>query len=381
MANKLFLGLLLILLMVIALLGGAWFMQNFERHSEEIRSGFSVAARRNPWLAAERYLQRLGLRVEAVTGREYLRTPPAQAGVLLVRELGPDQPEARQRELLAWVAAGSHLVITPQVSSLSDESVHGLLQTLGVSVLEREPAADAGPVEMRLTGSTEPLRIDFERSRSLQFEGEVAVWRARAEIGYHLLRLPYGDGAITLLSDNDFLSNDAIDAHDHALLLANLVDGNTRVWMLYNTQMPSLPRLLWKRVPHLMLSGAVVLLVWLWWLSRRSGPLLVVAEAPRRDLLEHLQAAAEFFWKHDRARDLQRRTRRQVEGRWLRAHPQLKALHESDRCAWLASRTGLASDAVHQALYAEHDEERMLIRSSTVLQRLLAALHAEKTRE
>ena len=102
MANRYYLGLIMICMLAAMLWGGFWFMENFERHSEQLRSGYSEAARRNPWLAMEHFLQRLGLQVESLSGREYLYSPPAQPGVLLVRDLGPSLSLEQEQRLLAW---------------------------------------------------------------------------------------------------------------------------------------------------------------------------------------------------------------------------------------------------------------------------------------
>jgi hypothetical protein len=138
--------------------------------------------------------------------------------------------------------------------------------------------------------------------------------------------------------------------------------------------MPSLATLLWRNVPYLVISGGTLVLVLLWWLTYRSGPLLVQANPQRRDLLEHLQASAEFVWSQDWAQALRQRTRQQVEKLWLQRHPRLERMERNARCEWLAARTGLNSQAVHEGLYGEDNEAWMLIETSATLQRLLAVL-------
>lgn len=384
MANRVFLGFLLLLLLALSLLGGFWFAQHFERHSEQVRSGFSDAARRNPWLAAERFLQRLGMQVDSLSGREYLLAPPLESGVLLVRDLGPSLPPERQERLLEWVAAGSHLVVALARVPAADEPNHALLERFGVSLHEVElsdRADSADSVAVQLPGAGESILVAFDPARSLHLNEMSADWQVPVAAGYHLLRFRHGSGTITLLSDNRFLSNREIDAQDHALLLARLVNGAPRGWLLYSSQMPSLLELSWQHAPYLLVSGCLVLLVLLWRLTQHSGPLLTQTNPTRRDLLEHLQAAAEFLWQQDRASGLQGTTRRQAEKRWLRSHPLLGRLDQDARCEWLAERTGLTPQAIKQALYTEQIDERGLIQASAILQRLNAALHPETTME
>jgi len=384
MANRLYLALLLCLLLLLGLFGGVWFVQNFERQSEEVRAGFSPAARRNPWLAAERFLQRLDIQTESLSGRESLLAPPEQTGVLLVRDLGPGLAPPRQQRLLDWVASGGHLVLALQRIPDKDELNHPLLEWLGVSLQRLDPADEVEatePVPVMLPGAVDPIQVAFDPQISLYLDEASADWQVPAATGYHLLRFKHGAGTITLLSDNRFLSNHEIDEQDHALMLARLVGDAPRAWLLYSSQMPSLLELIWKQAPYLALSTLLALLSLLWWFTRRSGPLLAQGRTPRRDLLEHLQAAAEFLWQQDRPAALQMQTRRQVEKRWLRAHPRLARLQPKARCAWLGERTGLDPTAIEQALYGEQNEERGLIRASATLQRLNLALHPEITLE
>ncbi len=381
--NKLFAGLLLLLLSALLLWSGYWFVQNFERHSEEIRSGFSTQARRNPLLAAARYLQRLGLDVESLSGRQYLSSPPAEPGVLLVKDLGPSLPLERETRLLEWVESGGHLIASVGRLPAADEPSNHLLETLGVRLVELDSDESDSPLELEsdfplelvMPGELEVIRVDFDRSRGLRYEGEDARWQVAAAEGYHLLSFAWGQGAITLLSDNRFLNNSQIDKRDHALFLARLVSGERRAWLLYSSQMPSLSTLLWRNAPYLVISGGVLVLVLLWWLTYRSGPVLVQANPQRRDLLEHLQASAEFVWGQDRAQALQQRTRQQVEKLWLQRHPRLGRMEKSARIEWLAARTGLKSQAVQEGVYGKDNEAWMLIETSATLQRLLAVLH------
>jgi hypothetical protein len=259
-----------------------------------------------------------------------------------------------------------------------------LLERFGVSLrtLESSHEAEITPaVPVQLPGAMEKIQVAFDPQRSLQLEQARPDWRVPAAGGYHLLRFRHGAGTVTLLSDNRFFSNTEIDEQDHALLLARLVGDAPRCWLLYSTQMPSLLELTWKHAPYLLVSVCLTLSVLLWWLTNRSGPLLVQTRSQRRDLLEHLQAAGEFLWQQDRAAGLQTQTRRQIEKRWRRSHPRLSRLDRQARCEWLAQRTDLDPEAIDQALYRQQTDERGLIRASAILQRLDLALHPEITME
>jgi hypothetical protein len=368
-----------------------WFYLNFEPVEKEVRSGLSVQARRNPWLAAERLLGRLGIQVESRSGRRYLTSPPEEIGVLFVKDLGAPLPRARQDALLAWVDAGGHLVLSPGLLHDS-ETDHSLLARFGVELVnditlvsetgegaEPEPGADSATDTqlVALPESEEDLHIGFDPERWFYVDSENEYWETPVDTGPNMLIFPWGAGRVTFLSDNRFWDNERIGDGDHALLLARLVDGYDRAWLLYSSQMPSLPRLLWHQAPYLLTSLGVLAVLLLWWMTRRTGPRLYRAWSQRRDLLEHLQAAAEFAWRTDSSSGLLENARRQVERRWLASHPRLQRLEQTERCRWLAERTGLTSQTIEQALYGSHAEGGQLIKNTTILQRLLSALHPQ----
>lgn len=384
MANRLFIGFLLLMLLALLGWGGVWFLQNFERQTEESRSGYSAAARRNPLLAAERFLQRLGKQVESLSGRGHLKAPPERAGVMLVKDLGPSLPLAQEELLLEWVARGNHLIASLSYLPDEDEAQNHLLQRLEVRLVAQELGEQPNepvPLEFQVPGDAEVMQVDFADTRALLTDREDMLLGITANQGFHLLTLAWGQGRITLLSDNGFLHNTEIERNDHALFLAALMDGYERGWLLYSSQMPSLLTLAWRFAPHLFVSSLLLLGMLIWWLTLRSGPILLQANPLRRNLLEHLQAAGEFNWRRDRAAGLLERCRKQLESRWLLKHPLLNGMNRQQRCRWLAERTGLAITAIEAALYAEQPHTGGLIKTSVIQQRLLAALHPDSRME
>jgi hypothetical protein len=55
----------------VVLAGGTWwwFERNFERQTRQVEQGQSAEARRNPFLAAERFLNRLGIDARSASAR------------------------------------------------------------------------------------------------------------------------------------------------------------------------------------------------------------------------------------------------------------------------------------------------------------------------
>ncbi len=363
-----------------------WFLSNFERATRESRSAVSQEARKNPLLAADYFLSRIGIESESVSGRGQLLKMPQEPGLLLVSHLGPSLPPERETALLNWIEDGGHLVITPEQEwdEESESSGNHLFDELGIELviidmdeLKDQISGTSSSEKAKLTvidypGVERPLNIAFQSQRILLDSKEQAQWGGWDEQGgYHLLQYAIGQGRVTVLSDNRFLTNNQIGKEDHALLLWLLARNHDRAWLLYSSNMPSLIRLLMSNAPQLMVAALILLWLAVWHLGLTSGPRLTASTFLRRNLLEHLQAAALFSWRIDRGEKMFESSRRAVEQEWQRRHPILDRLDRRGRCEWIGEQTGLSARAVESALYGDYSGEQEFIRISSLLQKLV----------
>ncbi|MES9850677.1 MAG: DUF4350 domain-containing protein [Candidatus Thiodiazotropha sp. L084R] len=375
--NRMTIAVVLALLTLVAALGWLWFEKNFEKRTTVTRSAMGEEATRNPLLAAEMFLDRLGLEVQSQSGRVYLLQPPEDKGLLFVRDLGPPLPPTSVDNLLTWVEQGGHLVASP-----SDQHEEGrpdpLLQKFGVSLVsldEDEEEFERGA--LLLPNQFEGLEVDFDQQRWFEIDADF-VGVSPLVSDSQFMVFPWGEGQVTLISDSEVFTNQQISEFDHARLMAHFAPERGRAWLLYSAQMPSLFSLIWRWVPYLVLTIVTLLLLTIWRMTQSSGPKLAVETTARRDLLEHLQASAEFAWRNDQKSGLLEGARHQVEKRWLSAHPVLIQLDQQARCDWIAKHTGLTSSAIYQTLYPNKGDSAQLIKNTVNLQRLLAALHPDR---
>ncbi|MES9861068.1 MAG: DUF4350 domain-containing protein [Candidatus Thiodiazotropha sp. LLP2] len=375
--NRMTIAVLIVLLALVAALGWLWFEKNFEKRTKVTRSAMGEEATRNPLLAAEMFLDRLGLEVQSQSGRVYLLQPPEDKGLLFVRDLGPPLPPTSVDNLLAWVEQGGHLVASP-----SDQHEEGrsdpLLQKFGVNLVsldEEEEEFERGA--LFLPNQLEGLEVDFDQQRWFEIDADFEGVSPLVSDSQFMV-FPWGEGQVTLISDSEVFTNQQISEFDHARLMAHFAPEGGRAWLLYSAQMPSLFSLIWRWVPYLVLTIVPLLLLTIWRMTQSSGPKLAVETTARRDLLEHLQASAEFAWRNDQKTGLLEGARHQVEKRWLSSHPVLIQLDQQARCDWIAKHTGLTSSAIYQTLYPNKGDSAQLIKNTVNLQRLLAALHPDR---
>ncbi|MCG6860287.1 MAG: DUF4350 domain-containing protein [Chromatiaceae bacterium] len=368
----------------------SWFFENFERRDREIDTGYSAAARRNPFLAAERFLARLDMEVESISGRDRLRDLPPSSDTLVVNALGVLNWERRDA-LHRWIERGGHLVVEAEApwdeTKLLDGHTEDFLDFYGVRLRETEnPPEEFDPDEEVLAAITigdYRLEVGFTGRFYLEDasgEGSISAARRHVVAAGHprLLQYDVGDGTLTVTSDNTFLTNRHLGSHDHAFFLALLVappDGG-KVWLLYDSGMPWLGALLWQRAPFAMISGSGLLVLGIWYLGGRLGPLLPRSAGNRRDLLAHLQASGIFLWTHGQGGWLTKSSGEYIAQAWLRHHPALRGLDKSARAAWIAARAHLAPSDVERVLYPTAVHEGELVADTVLLQRLWSSLSA-----
>ena len=369
----------------------SWWLGNYELVEEQYRTGVSLEARRNPFLAAELFLREMGTDVESVHGRSRLQQLPPATDILLVNEFDGNLTPERYEKLLDWIDAGGQLIITANRlwNDKNKTSGNRLLDEFGIHL---RPAKDLKNDKLDL-GSSEIINVDFDSGGSakvvfnkyyhLDDVKKLASVTVNSNSGIHLLQIPYGDGLITVMSDNNFLKNPSsltfagfnfgstsIAENDNAYFLWHLVGNDKKVWLIYNTHSPSISSLLWEKAPQFCVAFIILVIFWLWSTRNRFGPPLPAFETPRRNLLEHIQMTATYEWRQDKAENRLQHNRELLQQEIRTRHPNISSLEPSEQCAGLAKISGLAAEKVFQALYREWKTEREFIQITNLLRSL-----------
>jgi Domain of unknown function (DUF4350) len=169
----------------------------------------------------------------------------------------------------------------------------------------------------------------------------------------HLLYFDIGEGSVTITSDNTIWANQRIDCHDHAYGLWRLVNPDGRVWFLINQDAPSLAAILWRNASYGVIAGIIALALWLWSLSVRFGPVLVVEQSGRRSLAEHIYASAMLLWRKQQHPQLLNVLRKEILERLDEQHPNLDQASGEQRLEFLHQLTGISQADIKQALFAD----------------------------
>lgn len=368
-------------------------------------SGYGAEAMLNPFLAARLFLQRLDVDVESSPGLELLDHLPPTSNTLLVASSWRTLSQRRVDALIQWVTRGGHLIMPGMAPWNARRATTGdpLLDFLQVQVQERPAFSDeltpsdekqhareelmemaqtsidanalCGPVEdlaqIRFAGEDDPLVALFTSTRSLIDAGHNASAAASNRYGTQLLQFEIGDGLVTVLTTLRLWRNRIIACHDHAHMLRLLVGTSKKIWWLYDTQLPALPVLVWRNAAFVVL-GALLFIVLLAWRSGvRLGPAVMHAEGSRRQLMEHIEGVARFYWQHRSGDELLDELREEI----MHLHRARTEHGSGDTFANLAAIADVAEEDVRWAFSVETEHrDATFHRAVTILQTLRKSL-------
>lgn len=369
----------------------SWWLRNFELVEEDYRTGISLEARRNPFLAAEFFLREMGTDVESVNGRSRLQELPPPTDILLVNEFDGNLSPERHEKLLDWIDAGGHIIIT--ANKLWDEeresSGNRLLDEFGIYLMLAEDNEKDGLIDNTNIVVTvdfdggDSAKVAYNKNYYLEDSMELATASVYSEIGAHLIQIQHGNGLITVMSDNNFLKNpkalsfaglnfenNSIGENDHAYFLWLLLGNSSKVWLIYNIESPSISILLWQNAPEACIAFLVLIMFCLWSTRNRFGPPLPAIDLPRRNLLEHILMSANFEWHQDRSHSRVQHNRELVQHEISSKHPNIGLLEATEKCQGLANISGISPEKIHFALYTDWKGEREFIQLSNLLRTL-----------
>jgi hypothetical protein len=345
--------------LVLALIGWAafWFFSNFERVEVEKNVGLRGEASVNDLLAAQYFLQATGMQAKSVEGLG--ETPPTD-GTLIIPTERFEMGDEQAQELLHWVKQGGNLVVTvPRRyrEEEEDDDDDPLLDPLGAGgVSGTWKGGPTVPTEVDLPQAGDFLQVEMCPSIRLESSDPEPELSLSDEYGIYLLRYVVGRGHVTILSSTTFMTNDSIGRFDHAAFLWHLAHDQNQgpVWLVYKDTMPSLFGWLALHAWQVLVSGALLLVVWLWAASRRFGPLLPPPPLVRRRLLDHIEASGRFLWRHGHAERLLKGVRNALFRTLELRHPAWANLPSQELYRRLAGLSRLSANDIQLALLYTH---------------------------
>lgn len=382
-------GGVLALLAVVLVVG---FFTTHEAIEKEVDIGPHGLARINPFLAAERTLDTLGIPTETwyALGEE-----PSHSATVLVLSTDLQERERIHERLQDWIWWGGHVVAVavadgtdPFMSAAGAElNTEGAMEEF----LELEQGmTDSGSREAQQT-SLELLAASNVRTYSVwdpindvEFElqaevnGQVSSWReletwVQDEQGEMIsVSVVQGEGRVSIVSDTGWFKNQNIGEHDHAALLMAVVadDLPSRIILVNRAGEASLGSLILKHGWMVLLSAFVLLAGWVAYAAPRFGPMEPVQSTTRRSLLEHIQAAGAYHWRHGHTETLLAPARKAAIARVGRRHPELSGVQGAALIQGLASKEEITEELARELLYGQPKGAARFTQTMAMLQKL-----------
>ncbi len=322
---------------VLLALGVLWFFSNYERVPAEEWVGPTGEARRNPFLAAGRFAERMGLRARQLGALPELDSL-APNGVLLLPNRRQAIDPRRIRELVSWAEAGGHLIAEAELTGVPDPLFERLSVQRSAAPRLPKPLSVETPYGRRLT-------VSLHDAAALQPPAGPLAMRAGGSEAIRLASFQRGKGMVTVATSLHFARNDLIGTHDNAEFLWQLLEltpaSELRVYL--RPERLSLWGFLKERAAPVLAAGAALLLLWLWRVGPRFGPLAPDAPPARRRLLDHLRASGRYYWAHGLQPRLVSAARDAALRRVARAQPDFAGDAPEQRAARLAALVGIST--------------------------------------
>ena len=268
-------------ILALAAVGVIWFLSTFELVPGRDWVGPSGEARRNPYLAAERFAGRMGVGARELRSLPELDTLKA-GGTLLVPNRRQALDPRRVRAIVAWAEAGGHLVAEAEPLGTADP----LLELLGV-----QRVAAAGP------SKPVPVELSSGRKLTVSLFGAMALETDEGDKG-RFVTFDYGKGTVSAVSSLHFARNGLIGTNDNAEFVWRLLElAPPKALQVYlRPERLSLWGFLNEHAAPVLFATAALLALWLWRIAPRFGPVQPDAPPARRRLLDHLRASGRFYW-------------------------------------------------------------------------------------
>lgn len=371
----------LVALLTLTTLGSLWFLKNFEQVPTTNWERPQKEALRNPYLALERLFARLSRPIERVKSPARLDALPANGVLILDNGRRRNIDPARARRLLDWVNAGGYLIVAAENSDNDP-----LLKSIGITPCRASPkqclladdngdknddddesddGASAHPASKpKNTPSLTEVVLPDSRIRyryrdhypidSLLSSSPAPDWTAGRDKTYkHLLHFSRGHGQITVVDDLQFLSNWQLNNLDHAELIAALIakyQPRGALYLASRMEFPTLWQWLAESAWMTLISGALLIGLWLWRIVPRFGGWLAPADTERRDLLQHLAAIGRSVWREGGLAHWLAVVRQPLRQRLALRHPYLNQMETSRQHTVLAEITACTTADIRSAL-------------------------------
>lgn len=359
---------------------------------EEKTMGYKNEARINPWLAAEKFLNRTGYNTEV---RQVLGAMP-DTDTALILPLDSISSRGSAQQMIAWAQRGGHLIV---LCSGTDRFRNDWLDFSTTAPGNHEPLLEALDVEVVDDIEKRSGKLEFDADGRLDLSAHdspaldvssVGSGSSGYRSGYYsndngreepdilcgdekeasLASFSEGMGRITLVASGNPFRNRWIGDADNAAILQYLVGFEGASSALFvNASRVNLWQMLMRHAWMPLIAAVLLIALWLWRHMPRLGPALPAPEGNLRHFGSQLDEAGMFLEARGTPYQLLLSARNAVTQAAARRGIHT---HSSEFEAHLAARTGIPQEDIVLALNSSHPQH--ITRAAATLQKLQVAL-------
>ena len=400
---------------VITIASIAWlFYNSIEFYEETEESSWSIEAIRNPYLAAEKFLNASGVEVLKADSLVKLATLN-DVSTLLITEASQISQPRQLDSVLTWLEKGGSLIVTANTFSTEDDL---LLREFGVDVVfpklennekeedipslsetlreynekidqgmtpEEIARSDVGEISLTEIdfGEAGKLEIHFNPNRVLShafIEGtddnpprQPFSWSS-SDYGVHMIQFDVGDGLLTIVSDPTIWQSGNIDAYDHAFLLWVLSSHRGDFALLRSIRRDTLWALAYRNAYELLTALSVLIIFSIWYAGQRFGRIIPLEDMSNRALSQHFAATAGYLWHRKAINALLKPMRQEI---FRRAHlviPAFASANSDTRLNLIADYCRLDQQTVKMIFETNKLNESAFVSSVKLLKQIEQSL-------
>ena len=339
---------------------------NFKKTTTIEHVGFRGSAKTNPFLAAERFLKHY--QYKTVTVIQYSRSLLEKADVVVVPISALPKEDYEIAVLEGWLNEGGMLITgnMPEFT-LNSRFLPTRLKNL-VGLESQIPTEPESSLDFSVDGGQGLLKGKMSVSHRVS-----PTRQAEVISGDKDNTMIYLYRSVTFLNDLSIFTNEDLRDEEHAALFHNILsksDYSQNVVLINSLNSLTAWQWLWKNAKIPMAIFAICLFFYILKYTKRFGPTTPVESLDRRQILEHISASGQYFWRHKKQDALIKKVKAELKEVIFVKHPYLKNLQNEQFYIELSEMTGEVKAEVVNAFDSEPKNEEEFLETILTLKSL-----------
>jgi len=360
-------------------LGATWFFSNFYKEPFTRYHGFSEEARRNPFLAAQRFLETQNVEFEKRENYKLFDESIGKSDTIIINSSRVGMSAARLEKMKQWVKDGGSLVLlaTEGFDYDFESSKDVFLDSLGLRYYKGDydsysysDDSSEDFVEFRFSESEDNTKVEFRNYGYIEDTSGDASFIAGNQYADQFIQYTLGEGLVSISTDFSIWNNYRIDDHDHAMFLRQIIGSSEKTWLLYNRIQPSLLSMAMSHAPMVVISVTIFLIVMFWSGLWRIGAKRADEEAINREIMQHLSASAEFSFRLDQGEKLIESLMESVHHRMAQLNHGYGRLTPPHKIEKIAIHTGIKKENLSVLLNNENESAEAFLEKVILIQQI-----------